>query len=406
MTPEQESVLDFIKQRKNVFMTSPAGYGKSYVIQKIVQFVKINHIPFGVTAMTGAAAILINGRTLHSFLGIGLGKGTAEDLYTECNKYIQRKLIKLNLLIVDEVSMLDKELFDKISTYLGLIRNRPNEPFGGVQLLFSGDMFQLPPVKGDYCFQSKLWDKCNFKVIQFTKNMRQQNDTIFQKLLESLRQGACSTEELEQLKTLSSTEFCNGIIPTRLYSLNVDVDNINQVELQKLIKTTNPIVKNYSIQFYNKVPQAKLIAKSMNVPESIQLCSKAQVVLTRNLEAESGLVNGSRGIVLEVHESSILVQFLNGIVYSISYCDYEDEDVVLFSYIPLRLAYALSIHKCQGMTLDAIEIDLGKSIFCWGQAYTALSRAKNLESVKIIDVHQKSFRTHPFVLEFYKNQKM
>ena len=406
MTPEQESVLHFVKQRKNVFMTSPAGYGKSYVIERIVYWAKTEKISFGVTAMTGTAAILINGRTLHSFLGIGLGKDKAEDLASVCNKYVKQKLMKLRLLIVDEVSMLDIELFEKISTYLGLIRKKPDIPFGGIQLLFSGDMFQLPPVKGDYCFQSKLWEQCQFQIVQFTKNMRQQKDTSFQTLLQSLRIGHCSTTELQQLKSLSNTEFTNGITPTRLYSLNIDVDNINQIELQELIKTTHPILKTYSIRFRNKISQAKTLIKSMNVPESIQLCSNAQVVLTRNLQIESGLVNGSRGVVLEVTDSAVLVKFQNGVIYPITYYDHEDENEILFSYIPLRLAYALSIHKCQGMTLDAIEIDLGKSIFCWGQAYTALSRAKDMASIRIIDIHQKSFRTHPFVLDFYKNQSM
>lgn len=405
MTPEQESVLQYVKQRQNVFITSPAGFGKSYTIQRVVEWAKSMNINFGITAMTGAAAILIEGRTLHSFIGIGIAKEPAEALYLQSRKYIQKKLNKLHLLIIDEVSMLDSELFEKISLYLGLIRNRPNEPFGGIQLLFSGDMFQLPPVKGDYCFQSLLWNKCQFQVVQFTKNMRQQNDVPFQKLLESLRQGECSAEDLELLKSLSNTEFTNGIVPTRLYSLNIDVDRINQAELQQLVQDKNPPLKTYPTKYHSKVPQVKVIAKSMNVPESIQLCTDAQVVLTRNLDLDKGLVNGSRGVVVKVLDNSVLVQFQKGVLQPITYYDHQDEDLILFSYIPLRLAYALSIHKCQGMTLDAIEIDLGQSIFCHGQAYTALSRAKNMTSVKIIDVHPKSFRTHPQVLDFYTNNK-
>lgn len=403
MTPEQESVLQAIQHKENVFITAPAGYGKSYVIQRIVQWAREDSIPFGVTAMTGAAAILINGRTLHSFLGIGIGKGTAEELASQSKKYIQRKLRKLSLLIIDEISMLDHQLFDKISTYLSIIRNQPDIPFGGVQLVFSGDMFQLPPVKGDYCFLSKNWSQCNFKVIPFTKNMRQQNDIPFQKILESVRAGKCSTKELEQLKALSNTEFTNGIVPTRLYSLNIDVDRINQAELQDLIDKTSPILTTYPIRYYQNESQLKPIVKSMNVPESVQLCKDAQVVLTRNIDTTIGLVNGSRGIVLEVQDQSVLVKFQNDLVYNVEYYNHEEDSRSLFSYIPLRLAYALSIHKCQGMTLDAIEIDLGESIFCYGQAYTALSRAKNLQSVRLVDIHPKSFRTHPAVLDFYKN---
>lgn len=403
MTPEQESVLQAIQQKENVFITAPAGYGKSYVIQRVVQWAKEESLSFGVTAMTGAAAILINGRTLHSFLGIGLGKNTAEELANQCKKYIQRKLRKLSLLIVDEISMLDHQLFDKISTYLSIIRNQPNIPFGGVQLVFSGDMFQLPPVKGDYCFMSKTWSQCNFKVIQFTKNMRQQNDVPFQKILQSVRMGICSTQELEQLKVLSDTEFTNGIVPTRLYSLNIDVDRINQAELQQLVNKTNPILKTYSIRYYQNETQLKPIVKSMNVPEKVQLCKDAQVVLTRNIDTNVGLVNGSRGVVIDVKDESVLVKFQDDFVYDVAYYLHEEDNRSLFSYIPLRLAYALSIHKCQGMTLDAIEIDLGDSIFCYGQAYTALSRAKNLQSIRVVDVDPKSFKTHPAVLNFYKN---
>jgi ATP-dependent DNA helicase PIF1 len=403
MTPEQESVLQAIQQKQNVFITAPAGYGKSYVIHRVVQWAKESNIPFGVTAMTGAAALLINGRTLHSFLGIGIGKGTAEELASQSKKYIQRKLRKLSLLIVDEISMLDHQLFDKISLYLSILRKQETVPFGGVQLVFSGDMFQLPPVKGDYCFTSKIWSQCQFQVISLTKNMRQQHDPTFQKILDSVRYGKCTKEALTHLQSLKTTEFSNGIMPTRLYSLNTDVDCINKAELQDLINTTQPVLMSYPTHYSSTIPQAKLIAKTMNIPETIQLCKDAQVVLTRNVNVENGLVNGSRGIVLKVEDTSALIQFQNGVIYAVAYYNHEEDKNILFSYLPLKLAYALSIHKCQGMTLDAIEIDLGDSIFCYGQAYTALSRAKNLESVRVIDVHPRSFRTHPNVIEFYKN---
>jgi len=408
LNEEQNKAIDMFKFKKNIFLTGFAGTGKSVTISKIVEYCKINDIKVGITSTTASSALIIGGKTMHSFLGIGLGKESASVLVDRLKEknmfYIFKKLRELDVLVIDEISMLNDELFDKISEYLCLIRKN-KKPFGGLQVILTGDFCQLEPVEGNYCFKSKEWDRLELSNIYLKKMIRQNNDKEFQKMLLELRYGNCSDETFEKLKALNKTEF-GEIKPTKLYSINRDVDKINNKEY-KLLIDAGAEKKQYDIEYNCKKKDKEKTekwAKNIEIPETIELCIGAQVVVTVNIDQEKEIINGTRGIIVELKPKSILIKRINGKIIEIDYfkCVNTENSDLFVSYMPLKLAYAITIHRSQGMSLDAIEIDIGDKIFAAGQAYTALSRAKNLKSIKIKDVIKESFITKKSVIKFYK----
>lgn len=410
LNEKQTLILQNISNGDNTFITGFAGSGKSYLIDSIISYFKNEGISFGITAMTGCASVLIGGITLHSFMGMGLGKGTPEEIIKNIKK---RKgkiaiLAKLKVLIIDEVSMLNDELFDKIAEIFRIIQT-PNStrPFGNVQLILVGDMSQLKPVEGNYCFCAKSWEKCNIGVTVLTENMRVTNDELFDKLLSSIRKGKITPIEYSLLESMKNTVFPDHIIPTKLFSINKDVDNINNSELLKLIE--NGAAKmEYSIKYLKNVSVNKKYTSSNKIPEILTLCIGAQVMVTRNIAPESLIVNGTRGTIMEFTPLGVVIKLLDNRLFIVSYFEVKSndhEDLINFFYIPLTLSWAMSIHKSQGATIDALEIDLGDSIFAAGQAYVAISRARNQKSVKITDLSKRSIKTSAEVIKFYNQFK-
>lgn len=412
MNEEQQVAFDYAIAGKNIALLSAAGTGKTFVVQKIIQQSHKDQMLIGVTSSTGTSAITLGGRTLHSFLGIGLAKKSAFQLALTIKSKNQRKLKMLNSihrLVIDEISMVSAELFDKISEYLSIIR-RCKQPFGGIQVILSGDMCQLPPVDGEYCFKSKIWKELDLKLFNFSVLVRQLGDKSFQTILNEARFGLISKDSIKKLQMLHSTTF-GEILPTVLYSKNIDVDCINNVEYEKLRQKEGIEERSYDT-VYSSHANSKTWASSLKIPETVTLCTGAQVMLTVNLNVDEGFSNGSRGMVVEFRDEGPVVLFKNGdqiIVEPWLYQDENDDDdddegkeKIWATAIPLRLAYALTIHKSQSATLDAAVVSLGASIFEYGQAYTALSRVRDMQSIKVTDVLQSSFQTHPDVIEFYK----
>ena len=405
---EQQAALTSFIEGNNIFLTGPAGTGKSVTLKKMIEYCNMKGKIYGVSATTGSAAFLIGGRTIHSYLGLGFAKDSSKNIfeYNRRNRpHIVKKLRGLETLIIDEISMLDTELFNKISEYLSLVRNNL-KPFGGIQLVLTGDFCQLEPVAGDYCFKSEIWKKLDLDIIYLNKMIRQDGDLKFQKMLMKLRYGICSDKTFERLSELKDNKFIN-IIPTILYSKNHDVDKINTLEYKKLIDS-GAQTKTYEIQLPTvKKNKDKAITwfNTFDIPESIELCIGCQVVVLANIDQDKGIVNGTRGYITELKNKSIMIKRVDGTEFEIEYhknVSIDDKDIFI-CYIPLKLAYALTIHKSQGMTLDALELDIGNNIFAAGQAYTALSRAKSLKSICIKSISKKSFITKESVLEFYSS---
>jgi ATP-dependent DNA helicase PIF1 len=408
LSQEQSICFEEFKSNKNIFLTGPAGAGKTVTINKCIDYCKENNIKFGITSSTGSSALLIGGKTLHSYLGIGLAKKSAKDLYIH-NRYklshTVKKIRELNVLIIDEISIIDLELFEKVSEYLALI-NGNRKPFGGLQVLLCGDFCQLEPVNGEYCFISKTWSDLNLTTIFLTKMIRQNEDKKFQKILKNLRYGICDDKILNILKEriVDSSNNESNIKPTILYSKNIDVDKINNLEYNKLL-LENKKVQKYDIKLPPiKKNHEKILnwINSSDMPLFVELCVDAQVMVTANINQDNGIVNGTRGFITELYPEKVIIKTLNDFI-TINYhkCTYSEDNNMYFNYMPIKLAYAISIHKSQGITLDSVEIDIGKDIFAAGQAYTAISRARNLKSIVIKSITNKSFICKSEVLNFY-----
>jgi ATP-dependent DNA helicase PIF1 len=406
LSAEQSVVFQAFKEKQNVLLTGPAGTGKSVTLQAIVTEADKNNLVYGVTATTGAAAVLIGGRTLHSFLGIGLAKKDPKLLADWLKMKFPVKatmLRELVFLIIDEVSMMSDELFEYCSMFLQSLRGNA-KPFGGIQLILSGDFAQLKPVKGAYAFKSKEWERCKFRVVLLKKIFRQHGDASFAEMLQRLRAGKCSRADFAALETRIDAPLSAHVEPTKLYSLNANVDEINSRAFNKLLMEEKPVT--YVTQ-YDDQQDSKRWATSCGIPDQVVLCKNAQVVVTWNVDPDAGIVNGSRGRVTHAAATYVEIELVDGKSTTIGYYEASNTDEhnkkLASRFMPLKLAYALTIHKSQGMTLDCVEIDLGDSIFEYGQAYVALSRARTLSSVRIVSLSKRAFRTHPDVLKFYNH---
>ena len=401
LNEEQNHALKCVMDGHSILLTGSAGTGKSYTIKYIIEYLNNANKKYAITASTGTAAVIIGGQTLHSFLGLGLGTGSVKEILNNIlkNKKKYESILNLDVLIIDEISMIDKELFEKISIILSIIKSN-DIYFGNIQLILVGDFCQLAPVKGKYCFLADIWNKMNIKIVLLEKLIRHNEDLLFQQMLKIVRKGKCTDNIIKVLDKLKDTEFDNGIIPTKLYPINVNVDKINNIEIEKL-KAEGNISKTYrAITSCDKEKEGEKF--------TIELTLNSQIIIIRNINVEESLVNGTRGIIKHLGDDFVVINDVNGNIHNIKYFTdtYNNSVSSKNSYIihmPIRICYALSIHKSQGMTIDALELDLGSNIFTCGQSYTALSRAKKLSSIKIIDIDKNSFRTNIDVKKFYKN---
>jgi ATP-dependent DNA helicase PIF1 len=411
LNPKQTTAFNYMVQGKNIFLTGPGGTGKSALIKLFKKL--YNHSKLiAMTSTTGTSALLLNGTTLHSYLGIGMGTDSIEKIVDKITKWkwLNDRWCNLQCLIIDEISMLDPDLFDKLEHIARIIRKN-SIVFGGIQLILSGDFLQLPCVGTEkFCFQAQCWDLCIDNTIYLTEIIRQ-GDSKFQNCLNNVRIGNLTPEVYEILESCKGKILNNnfGIIPTKLYSTNYDVDRVNNIELDNLSKDGRQFYQydmEIKPQGNTKLNMTDKYKKYCNAPEEIQLCLGAQVILLKNLDLGNGLANGSRGVIIDFVDDFPLVKFLNGMEILITPHVWEikenDKIVMYIQQIPLKVAYAISIHRGQGCSLDYVQVDLS-NIFEYGQAYVALSRVKNLSGLSIIDIVYERIRAHPIAVQYYEN---
>ncbi|CAG4952282.1 unnamed protein product [Colias eurytheme] len=404
LNPEQKRVLEACLGGKNIFFTGSAGTGKSYLLKRIVAA-----LPPDVTmptASTGVAACHIGGTTLHAFAGIGDGSGTVEKL---CEKALKLPLVaqkwrKCKHLIIDEISMVDGAYFEKLEAVARHVR-RNDKPFGGIQLILCGDFLQLPPVVDKtkaakrFCFQTSCWENCIDLCFEL-KEVHRQTDQEFISILNSIRIGRVTKEISERLvQTARQKIESDGILATRLCSHTNDSKMINNSKLRDLEGEE----KVYSAQDSDSA--TSLLDMQTIAPAKLVLKVGAQVMLLKNINVNAGLVNGARGVVVKFDEGLPVVRFKNKKEYTAKterwYVKNANGSLLCRRQVPLNLAWAFSIHKSQGLTLDCVEMSLSK-IFEAGQAYVALSRAQSLNTLRVLDFDSRHVWADPSVLEFYQ----
>ena len=389
----QEETLDVLKMGHNVFLTGPAGSGKTYVLNSYIAYLKKNRIPVAVTASTGIAATHMNGRTIHSWSGVGKKKTLEnKDFYKIINSQnIQARVLKAKVLIIDEVSMLEARVIDLVEKVCRSIRKNESA-FGGLQVVLSGDLFQLPPVykkgepKPEFIFASNAWHRARFTVCYLEKQYRQE-DLRFLAILNSIREDAVNKETFSHLMERYQKNIEGILKPTKLYTHNADVDAINAFELAQIDEPPN----FYKMTSWGESDLVKILKDDCLAPETLEVKKGALVMFVKN-NFDRGYVNGTLGMVIDFDKDSNypIVKTRNGnIIASPTSWEFEEDDIVLagISQIPLRLAWAITVHKSQGMTLDYAEIDLSKA-FAEGMGYVALSRVRSLSGLKIMNLNE------------------
>jgi len=413
LSEKQKVAYNMMRTGENIFLTGSAGSGKTACLKLFINRYK-KGLNMGITSTTGISALLFGGTTIHSFLGIGLGTSSVEGIIKRLysREYLRKRWKELDVLIIDEISMLPPDLFDKLEKIARRIR-RNEKPFGGIQLILSGDFLQLPCVKSSkFCFESESWNKCVTNTVYLDKIMRQK-DKNFQECLNKIRIGNIDKKTKKILKSRIGVVLKNndGILPTKLFATNKHADYINNLELNKLDEKEYEFYEyNMDINVSSSTNNRKFILekykKNCNACETLQICKEVQVILLWNIDIDRGLVNGSRGVVVGFDKDDLpIVKFLNGITEVIEYntWEYEENDRITatITQIPLKLAYAITIHKSQGMSIDLVEIDLSSS-FTDGQSYVALSRVNSLEGLSIIDIDFDRIKSNKKAVDFYK----
>jgi ATP-dependent DNA helicase PIF1 len=425
----QQTALDAVIQGRSIFLTGSGGTGKSFLISRVFKEIDTTGTRcIGLTALTGCAALLLHtrARTLHSWAGIGLGDAPAHVLIETVrkNRRAAARWRATDVLVIDEVSMLTPELFEKLDAVGRAIR-RNDRSFGGLQLVLVGDFYQLPPVSRDgpsaFVFESPLWKALDLEVHELTEIVRQR-DPVFQKVLGEARRGRLSPESVKILQTRIGLDYSDlQIQPSMVFTRRAQVHDLNRKHLDA-ITAEKHVYKAITLASMKAVgdpgiPRAvEKLDKVASYVTELTLAVGAQVMLLVN-DPENKLTNGSRGVVVgfeaEAEDSASfdknsldtvipLVKFCGGQILPIKRNKWATElPGITRTQLPLTLAYAVTIHKTQGATLDCALIDVGERTFEYGQAYVALSRVKSLEALYIHDFHPGAFKAHPKVKAFY-----
>lgn len=406
-----EKLEESIRKEKNVFITGQGGSGKSFLVNELYKKMPDE---IDITSTTGISSVNIGGVTIHSFSGIGVINfdDKIEDVYKKVmrNNNAKKNIMNCKILIIDEISMLPSYYFEMLNEIFKLVR-KDTRKFGGVLLIVTGDFLQLSPIFGSYCFESELWRQMEFEIIYLQKLYRF-SDPLYAEILTRVRLGKNTDEDNVELskRWMAYHDLFDDegkkydelkVKPTFLYGKKVDVNKKNIAELESLKGQYYEYKAKDSFLEVNQHCDLDLLA-----PAIVSYKIGAQVMLTVNLDVKNQLCNGSRGVITKLLENYIVVEFKNGLEMSFVRNPFpykvREKTLAIREQFPFIIAYAMSIHKCQGATMDCAVIDIGHTIFQPSQAYVALSRVKSLESLYIKSFVAKKIYCDEKAVEFYE----
>lgn len=392
----QALALEIMLAGESVLLTGPAGAGKTYVLNQFIKLAKADGKHVSVTATTGLAATHLGGTTIHAWAGIGVMDELPHGFADHVSKGRRDIITKTDVLVIDEISMLHDYRLDMVDMACRLVRENPDQPFGGIQVIMSGDFFQLPPINRDgsragrFVVYSNIWQELD-PTICYLEEQHRQDDAELLGILNALRAGDVRRRHAELLMERGDVEPPEGDI-TELHTTNVDVDKINQKKLDQLEGDEY----TYSQSTTGGANYVENLQRSVLAPSDLKLKEGAFVMAVKN-SADRKYANGSLGVVIDfdVLTNFPIVKFHNGKTVSMIPDTWElrdgDKKRASISQIPLRLAWAITVHKSQGMTLDAARIDLSRA-FVEGMGYVALSRVKNLQNLYLGGLNRMALR--------------
>lgn len=406
----QKEALDILKLGHNVCLTGQAGSGKTFLLNKYISYLKENNVEVGITASTGIAATHMSGVTIHSWSGLGIKEKLTDGDIKKLleRRYLSKRLLFTNILIIDEISMLHAFQFDLLDRICRVFKEN-SRPFGGMQVICSGDFFQLPPVqKGKskevkFVTESEAWRRMDMKSC-YLQEQHRHVDPRLSKILSDIRNDNISKESLKLLASRENKEVLSTIKPTKFYTHNADANAINNLQLDK-IKEKEFIYSMYST---GKPKLVETLKKNCLASERLILKKGAEVMFLKN-NVDRGYINGTLGKIIgfvDDDDRYPIVEIFSGekIIATPESWTIEEDDMVQaeISQIPLRLAWAITIHKSQGMTLDTAEIDLSKA-FERGMGYVALSRVKSLDGIKLMGFNETALEVSPKAISLEKD---
>ncbi|NCU39150.1 ATP-dependent endonuclease, partial [Candidatus Saccharibacteria bacterium] len=390
----QKLALEILLSGESALLTGPAGSGKTFVLNQCIKLAKHDGKHVSVTATTGLAATHLGGTTIHAWSGIGVLEYLPDNFVQHMSKGRRDSIEKTDILIIDEISMLHDYRLDMVDEICRLVRERPDEPFGGIQVIMSGDFFQLPPINrrdstlgGGFVVNSQAWRDLSPTILYLEEQHRQDDETLVN-ILSSLRTGDLRRHHAEKLLARAEVIPEDAENLTELHTVNIDVDRINAERLAQLPGDT----VRYSATHTGGANYVENLLKSILAPEVLELKQGALVMAVRN-DANRRYANGSIGQVVDFEPGTDypVVEFRNGREVTMMPDTWELRDGekkrASVSQIPLRLAWAITVHKSQGMTLDTARIDLRKA-FVPGMGYVALSRVRSLDTLYLHGINQ------------------
>jgi ATP-dependent DNA helicase PIF1 len=400
----QLQALQVMMSGTNVFLTGAPGAGKTYVLNEFIRRAQRQGKVIAVTASTGIAATHLGGTTIHSWSGLGIrDELSSEDRHwLATNERLAKRYNSTDVLVIDEVSMLHGMRLDMVNEAAKLLRKN-EAPFGGMQVILVGDLFQLPPISRnndvlDFIHLARAWLELGPKMCYITEQHRQADSDSLLELLEAMRQGELETMHTDLIQERLGKKPESNQAVTKLYSHNIDVESINQHHLEALESDS----KIFYMQTKGNKARLEQLTKSVLAPEILVLKVGAEVMFVAN-NFSDGFVNGSRGKVVDFNGDHPVVELLSGKIIRVephSWSLTEDGRVrAEVAQLPLRLAWAITIHKSQGMSLDAAEIDLSRA-FTPGMGYVALSRVRSLDGLYLNGINRMALTLHPQIHEF------